>query len=207
MSHRRTPQNPDDPRIHLFSDMSHHLTCNGSGVSSGIGSAAVLAQFFGQSGPVSEELLLGEGSGFAMLAVEDFLKALLLFLAELHPFAEAVPDVVVDESVMLGRVFATAPLGLDVLLHVAETAGFAVLAEVEAVGGEFLGESPSGKDGAQQTQQDSGGSSEANMQHGVKVLAEMCRCRGTVKTLPWTGAALGQASLEPQKQGGTGGLP
>ena len=58
-----------------------------------------------------------------------------------------------------------------------------MLAEVEAVGGEFLGESPSGKDEAQQTQQDSGGSSEANMQHGVKVLAEMCRCRGTVKTL------------------------
>ena len=142
-----------------------------------------------------------------MLAVEDFLEAFLLFLSKAHPLAEAVPDVVVDQPVMLGRVFAAPPLALNTLVDVSEATGLVVLTEVEAVGGEFLSESPSGKDEAQEAQQDSGGSSEANMQHGVKVLAEMCRCRGTVKTLPWTGAALGQASLEPQKQGGTGGLP
>lgn len=153
-----------------------------------LASPAIFAQFLGQSSPLSEELLRGEGSGFAVLALTEFLETFLLVFAEVHALAEAEPDGVVDEPVMLHSVLVTPPFGLDVLLHVAEATGFAVLADVEAVGGKFLSKSPAGQSEQQEAQQGSTGSSKTNLQHRAKVLAEMCRWEEQVKRSPMDGS-------------------
>ena len=153
-----------------------------------LASPAIFAQFLGQSSPLSEELLRGEGSRFAVLALTEFLETFLLVFAEVHALAEAEPDGVVDEPVMLHSVLVTPPLGLDVLLHVAEATGFAVLANVEAVGGKFLSKSPAGQSEQQEAQQGSTGSSKTNLQHRAKVLAEMCRWEEQVKRSPMDGS-------------------